>query len=85
VAYLHGPYERSPVHGEIKIFIVTSVVIRHFFILPGAPRDCADFCGPTAVSRFNSHPDIVMATRELMELINIWTEIHAIIPDKYSV
>ncbi len=40
-------------HGEIKKFVVTSVVMRHFFMLPGAPRACADFCDPTAVSRFN--------------------------------
>ena len=26
--------------------------MRYFFILPGAPRACADFCDPTAVSRF---------------------------------
>ena len=37
--------------GEIKKFVVTSVVMRHFFSLPGAPRACADFCDPTAVSR----------------------------------
>jgi len=41
------------VHGEIKKVVVTFVVIRHFFILPGAPRACGDFCDPTAVSRFN--------------------------------
>jgi len=41
------------VHGEIKKFVVTSVVMRHFFILPGAPRACADFCDPTAVFRLN--------------------------------
>jgi len=40
------------VHGEIKNFVVTFVVMRHFFILPDAPRACADFCDPTAVSRF---------------------------------
>jgi len=39
------------VPGEIKKFVVTSVVMRQFFILPGAPRACADFCDPTAVSR----------------------------------
>jgi len=39
------------VPGEIKKFVVTSWVMRHFFILPGAPRACADFCDPTAVSR----------------------------------
>jgi len=39
------------VPGERKKFVVTSVVMRHFFILPGAPRACADFCDPTAVSR----------------------------------
>jgi len=31
------------VPGEIKTFVVTSVVMRHFFILSGAPRACADF------------------------------------------
>ncbi len=41
------------VHGEIEKVVVTSVVMRHFCILPGAPRACADFCDPTAVSRFN--------------------------------
>ncbi len=41
------------VDGEIKKSVVTSVVMRHFFILPGAPRACADFCDPTAVSRLN--------------------------------
>ncbi len=41
------------VHGEIKKVVVTSVVMRQFFILPGAPRAFADFCDPTAVSRFN--------------------------------
>ncbi len=41
------------VHGEIKKFVVTSVVMRHFYILPGAPRACADFCDPTAVFRLN--------------------------------
>ncbi len=40
------------VPGEIKTFEVTSVVMRHFFILPGEPRACADFCDPTADSRF---------------------------------
>jgi len=39
------------VPGERKKFVVTSVVMRHFFILAGAPRACADFCDPTAVSR----------------------------------
>ncbi len=38
-------------HGEIKKVVVTLVVMRHFFILPGASRACADFCDPTAVSR----------------------------------
>jgi hypothetical protein len=40
------------VHGEIKKFVVTLLVMRHFLILLGAPRACADFCDPTAVSRF---------------------------------
>jgi hypothetical protein len=39
------------VHGEIKKVVVTSVMMKHFFILPGAPRACADFCNPTADSR----------------------------------
>jgi len=39
------------VHGEVKKFVVTLVVMRHFFILRGAPRVCVDFCDPTAVSR----------------------------------
>jgi len=39
------------VPGERKKFVVTSVVMRHFFILPGAPRAYADFCDPTAISR----------------------------------
>jgi len=42
------------VHGEIQKVVVTFVVMRHFCILPGAPRACTDFCDPTAVSRFNS-------------------------------
>jgi hypothetical protein len=41
------------VHGEIKKFVVTLLVMRHFFILLSAPRACVDFCDPTAVSRFN--------------------------------
>ncbi len=40
------------VQGTIKKFVVTSVVMRHFLIVPGAPRACADFCDPTGVSRF---------------------------------
>jgi len=39
------------VPGEIQKVVVTSVVMRHFCILSGAPRACADFCDPTAVSR----------------------------------
>jgi len=50
------------VHGEIKKVVVTLVVMKHFFILPGAPRACADFCDPTAVSRFNSPPKKLPAT-----------------------
>jgi len=38
------------VHSEIKKFVVTLLVMRHFFILLGAPRACVDFCDPTAVS-----------------------------------
>ena len=41
------------VHGEIQKVVVTFVVMRHFCILPGAPRACADFCDPTAVSRLD--------------------------------
>jgi len=40
-------------HGEIKKFVVTLWVMRHFLILLGAPSACADFCDPTAVSRLN--------------------------------
>jgi len=36
---------------EIKKFVVTLWVMRHFLIVRGAPRACADFCDPTAVSR----------------------------------
>ncbi len=39
------------VHGEIQKVVVTFVVMRHFCIVPGAPRACADFCDPTGVSR----------------------------------
>ncbi len=39
-------------HGEIQKVVVTSVVRRHFCILSGAPRACADFYDPTVVSRF---------------------------------
>jgi len=42
------------VHGEIKKFVVALWVMRHFFIVRGAPRACVDFCDPTAVSRLNS-------------------------------
>ena len=38
-------------HGEIKKFVVTLLVMRHFFIVLSAPRACVDFCDPTAVSR----------------------------------
>jgi len=38
--------------GEIKKFLVTLLVMRHFFIWRGTPRACVDFCDPTAVSRF---------------------------------
>jgi hypothetical protein len=40
-------------HGEIKKIVVTFWVMRHFFILQGAPRACTDFCDPTAVSRLS--------------------------------
>jgi hypothetical protein len=39
------------VHGEIKKFVATVWVMRHFFILQGAPGAYVDFCTPTAVSR----------------------------------
>jgi len=39
------------VHGEIKKSVITLWVMRHFFILRGAPRACVDFCDPTGVSR----------------------------------
>jgi len=42
------------VRSEIKKFVVTLLVMRHFFIVRGAPRACVDFCDPTAVSRFNA-------------------------------
>jgi len=48
------------VSGERKKFVVTSVVMRHFFILPGAPRACADFCDPTAVSRLKEETSSVL-------------------------
>jgi len=41
------------VPGERKKFVVTSGVMRHFFILAGAPRACANCCDPTAVSWLN--------------------------------
>jgi hypothetical protein len=41
------------VHGEIKKFVVTFWVRRHFFILQGAPRACVEFCDLIAVSRLN--------------------------------
>ena len=40
-------------HGEIKKFVVTLLVMRYFFILLSAPKACVDFCDPTVVSRFN--------------------------------
>jgi hypothetical protein len=42
------------VTGEIKKFVLTLWVMRHFLILPGAPRACVDFCDPTAVSRLKA-------------------------------
>ncbi len=41
------------VRGEIKKFVVTFWVMRHFFILQGAPSACVDYCDSTAISRFN--------------------------------
>ncbi len=45
-------------HGAIQKVVVTSLVMRPFCIVPGAPRACADFCDPTAASRFNDGPKI---------------------------
>jgi len=42
------------VHGEIKNFVVTVLVMRYFFIWLGVPRARVDCCDPTAVSRFNN-------------------------------
>ena len=39
-------------HRETEKVVVTLVVMRHFSVLGGAPRACADFCDPTADSRF---------------------------------
>ena len=39
------------VHGEIKKFVVTLWVMRHFFILQGASRARVDFCDPAAASK----------------------------------
>ncbi len=50
-------------HGERKKVVVTLVVMRHFFILPDASRACADFCDPSAVSRFTDGPKIENAFR----------------------
>jgi hypothetical protein len=41
------------VHGESEKRVVTLLVMRGFFDLPGAPRACVDFRDPTEVSRFN--------------------------------
>jgi len=38
------------VPGEIKKFVVTLWVMRHFFIVRGTPKACMDFCDPTAIS-----------------------------------
>jgi len=37
-------------HGAIKKMRGHLWVMRHFFIVRGAPRACVDFCDPTAVS-----------------------------------
>ncbi len=51
------------VHGEIKKFVVTLGVMRHFFIVRGAPRACVDFGDPTAIARFNSEkPNLISRT-----------------------
>ncbi len=41
-------------HGEIKKVVVTSVVKRHYCIVPGMPRASENFCDPTAVSRLEN-------------------------------
>ena len=41
------------VHGESEKRVVTLLVMRCFFDLPGAPRACVDLRDPTEVSRFN--------------------------------
>jgi len=41
------------VHAERQKGVGILVLMSHFWILPGAPRGCADFCDPTAVSRSN--------------------------------
>ena len=43
--------EAIGVNSEIKNFVVTFGVIRHFVIGRGALRACVDFCDSTAVSR----------------------------------
>ncbi len=40
------------VHGEIKKIVVTSVVMRHFFILPGALRVRHEITGTIGRPRF---------------------------------
>jgi len=46
-------YGKGQLEGAIQEYR-TVVVMRHFSVLRGAPRACADFCDPTAVSRFKS-------------------------------
>ncbi len=38
-------------HREREKVVAPLVVMRHFSVLRVAPRACADFCDPTAVSR----------------------------------
>jgi hypothetical protein len=47
--------------NEIKKFVVTLWVMRHFLILPGAARACVDFCDPTADSRLRTWSDCYAA------------------------
>ena len=59
------------VHGEIQKVVVTLVVMRHFCILPGAPRGCAEFCDPTAVSRFNSTHEPPRETEDVQKVRSV--------------
>ena len=52
------------VHGESEKLVVTLLVIRGFSDLPGAPRDCVAFRGPTEVSR------IIIAISSMVHLLS---------------